>query len=51
MSGDFVSTSDGMRLWWDSRLCLHSNFNACPTCDFDRYYASKYPNCQWRDDD
>ena len=32
------------------RLCSHANEHACPTCDFDDYYADTYPDCPWRDD-
>lgn len=32
----------------DSRTCSHSNDDVCPTCDFDRYYASTYASCPWR---
>ncbi len=36
-----------IRFWTDSRECPHYNNNACRTCDFDRYYASNYPECPW----
>ena len=49
---DYVATSDGMHLWPNGVDCPHSNFNACPTCDFDRYYANKYASeCPWSQDD
>lgn len=34
--------------WKTVDSCSHRNDDACPTCDFDRYYANKYPNeCPW----
>lgn len=37
-----------MPRWNKSADCPHMNDNTCPTCDFDRYYAKKYPNeCPW----
>jgi hypothetical protein len=38
-----------MRWYPDPRTCPHYNDNACPTCDFDRYYATTYPDCPWRE--
>jgi hypothetical protein len=36
--------------WRESSICSHSNNNACATCDFDRYYAKKFPEtCPWAD--
>lgn len=34
--------------WMSSRECSHAMPFVCPTCDFDRYYARKYPTeCPW----
>lgn len=33
----------------DNRACPHSNDDVCPTCDFDGYYESTYPDCPWRE--
>jgi len=39
-----------MPRWNESKGCSHINDNVCPTCDFDRYYANKYPDeCPWAD--
>lgn len=38
-------------VWRLSVNCSHANNDSCPTCDFDRYYARKYPNeCPWADE-
>jgi hypothetical protein len=35
--------------WHEShKTCSHANEDACPTCDFDGYYAANYPDCPWR---
>jgi hypothetical protein len=35
-------------IWKTSETCSHSNSQVCPTCDFDRYYATAYPDtCPW----
>lgn len=36
-----------IRFWEDPRDCPHYNDNACPTCDFDGYYAATDPKCPW----
>jgi len=34
--------------WRTSTTCSHLNSEVCPTCDFDRYYATAYPEtCPW----
>lgn len=50
MTADFTA-ADGHRWWLDSKNCSHSNENVCRLCDFDRYYATTYPSCPWREED
>jgi len=34
----------------DTRTCPHENDHVCPFCDFDRYYATTYASCPWREE-
>jgi len=44
--------SSGVRWHKQSNDCPHYNEHACPTCDFDGYYAEKYPDeCPWAEKD
>lgn len=36
-----------MPRWQTSATCSHANNDVCRVCDFDRYYANKYPECPW----
>lgn len=41
-----------MKMRWHktAETCPHYNENACPTCDFDGFYAKRYPDeCPWAD--
>lgn len=40
-----------MPRWMTTATCSHMNDQACPTCDFDRYYAHTYPDCPWREEE
>lgn len=48
MTGSREVYVDGMVLHVVNNDCPHFNNHACPTCDFDRYYANKYrKQCPW----
>jgi len=33
-----------------TETCSHMNNDVCPFCDFDRYWANRYPeDCPWAD--
>lgn len=52
VSHDGTVYADGDILHRDSVRCSHAGVNACPVCDFDRYYAHKHREvCPWFNED
>lgn len=42
-----AGTKASVRWHADPKSCAHYNDDVCPTCDFDGYYATHYPDCPW----
>jgi hypothetical protein len=41
-------TIEGFTMYADPSRCDHAGFHACATCDFDDYYAIRFPEmCPW----